>query len=171
MNEDEAFLVQAQSDFAVFELLLDQEREKVPECHPLHLLQMSAEKLAKAFLIARQQQYPKSHAAFSSIMQLLRRGDIARRLGWSSFRSYREFIRRTHPLLTRIERLHPSLSTGPNVEYPWLSRDGTGVPVWVAPARHPFGLAALLRRPGEGQAFVSFLRLLLERFSEVTRSS
>ena len=50
MTEHEAYLRQARSDFGVFQLLLEQDRDMVPACHPLHYLQMSTEKLAKAKL-------------------------------------------------------------------------------------------------------------------------
>jgi len=52
MTEQEAFLAQASSDYEVFQILLDLDRTVVPVCHPLHYLQMSTEKLAKAAKLA-----------------------------------------------------------------------------------------------------------------------
>lgn len=68
MTEQEAFLAQASSDYEVFRILLDFDRADVPACHPLHYLQMSTEKLAKAAMLALGQPLEKlSHVAFSHI--------------------------------------------------------------------------------------------------------
>lgn len=48
MTQDQAFLRQARSDFAVYRQL---PALRVPRCHELHYLQMAAEKLAKAAVL------------------------------------------------------------------------------------------------------------------------
>jgi hypothetical protein len=50
MTEYEALHRQAESDLALFQLLSDEARDGVPECHPLHSLQMATEKITKAAL-------------------------------------------------------------------------------------------------------------------------
>jgi hypothetical protein len=47
MSWRDAFFVQAWSDYAVFEIMDD---NNYPRCHVLHYLQMTTEKLAKGYL-------------------------------------------------------------------------------------------------------------------------
>lgn len=44
-----AFLRQASSDLAVYDLLERQPQQEFPRCHSLHYLQMACEKVAKAY--------------------------------------------------------------------------------------------------------------------------
>ncbi|MCC2669544.1 MAG: hypothetical protein K0Q72_2015 [Armatimonadetes bacterium] len=180
MEKHEAFLKQARSDFAVFELLQSEDRTDVPECHPLHYLQMATEKLAKsAFIAAGDTTGDRySHVAFSHVPDHLARLDVAVALGWTDFRSYQAFLRRARPLFRQIDELNPSVGTsaadgappeGANVEYPWRQRNQAGELVWSAPVDHDFGLlAALLRKP-DGVALLTFVRTLLERFDAIFR--
>jgi hypothetical protein len=178
MEEREAFQRQARSDFQVFELLHRQHLGEVSECHALHYLQMATEKLAKAAFIALdvrpEDRY--SHVAFSLIPQHLSRRDVAHALGWTDFRRYQAFLRWARPLFREIDELNPGVGPqqpgggpqeGPNVEYPWRSRDAAGELVWEAPADHDFGLLARLRRDANGLALLHFVRTLLERFDSV----
>ncbi len=118
MTKSEAFLAQAKSDFQVFELLLQQNRERVPACHPGHYLQMSMEKLAKAALQRAGDDPSYTHEAFSSLRQHLKRRDIARTLGYPNFSTFRDFLDRNAGLFHRIEALHPDVpknTGGPKV--------------------------------------------------------
>lgn len=180
MKEHDAFLKQAQSDFVVFEFLRSLDRTLVPECHPLHYLQMSTEKLAKATFIAMGQSVGDrySHIAFSHIPQHLARRDVASALGWDNFRRYQEFLRRTKPLFREIDELNPSVGAqlpdgsppeGSNVEYPWRQRNAEGALVWSAPVDHDFGLLVRLRHHSDGVMLLDFVRTLLERFEVVFR--
>jgi len=96
MREHEAFLKQARGDYQVFKHLLAEDRERIPSCHPLHYLQMSAEKLAKAIkLAAGDQAFDRySHVAFSHLPTLLGRRDLAGKIGIGNFRKFQSFLRR-----------------------------------------------------------------------------
>ena len=177
MTRAEAYLDQATSDFGVFRLLTDQSRQQVPECHPLHYLQMATEKLAKAAYLALEMEdfdfY--SHVAFSTLRHHLSRRDIARSLGYKDFRTYQAFLRRTAPLHRRVDELHPGVGPqradggareGPNVEYPWRGRRADESMDWQVPAEHDFGLLRTLR-DGDGHQMLLFVQRLLDRFHAV----
>lgn len=175
-----AYLRQARSDFAVFRLLIGQDRSLVHECHPLHYLQMATEKLAKAAMLRLGVEgFDRfSHVAFSQLPYQLRRRDVAATMGWANFDAYRTFLRKSAPLFREIDELNPAVDTqgaagapreGPNVEYPWQSRDAAGSLHWTAPANHRFDLADRLRRSGEAATVLHFVHALMERFDEVFR--
>ena len=175
----EAYLLQARSDFAVFELLVRQGRADVPECYALHYLQMATEKLAKAaFLALRVPGLRRfDHVAFSLVPLHLRRRDVARGLGWSDFRVYQTFVTRTRPVFRETDELAPAVgprldgggpAEGPNVEYPWpVARNEETC--WVVPAEHGFGLLDRLRRSGDAAQVLGFIRRLMERFEGIFR--
>jgi hypothetical protein len=177
MNEHEAYLRQARSDFQIVELLLAEDRAAVPGCHPLHYLQMATEKLAKAILIVSNvvgfDRY--SHVAFSELPTFLSRRDFAARLGWKKFDQYQAFLRRSAPVFREIDELNPSVGPrvlgggakeGANAEYPWRARDRSGNVQWYAPSDHPFWLVREFRS-GIVNAVLQFVASLLERFEGV----
>jgi hypothetical protein len=173
MTEQEAFLKQAASDYAVFRMLLDLDRDIVPACHPLHYLQMATEKLAKAAMIALGQPIERlTHIAFSQIPYALARTDIANRLGWKNGKAFRQFLKKSSPIFRKIDELNPSVGAQraasmarqqPNVEYPWLVRDAAGDLSWQAPVVHEWPLIEQLRS-GQGAQVLRFVEILLGRF-------
>lgn len=99
-----AFLRQARSDFAAFDHLVRQPRLAIPQCHPLHYLQMAAEKLAKAVLdAAGALNDPYSHVAFSQMPYRLARADVARAIGFRNMRAYRRFLKRTTGIFREVD--------------------------------------------------------------------
>ncbi len=76
-----AFLEQARSDWQMWQHIHSQ---KLPGCHELHYLQMTCEKLGKAFLIAGRslspQQAKASHVAFKRFLQVAARNPALQRL-------------------------------------------------------------------------------------------
>ena len=150
VSRREAFLRQARSDFALFNHLRDQDQATMPACHPLHYLQMAAEKLAKAIFDALGVSIdPWSHVAFSNLPYHLARADIARAIGFRDSRSFRTFLRRCAPIFRAIDELSPAVGAsrtgggprqGPNVEYPWESRGSDSHPTWLVPAENEFKL-------------------------------
>ncbi len=170
MTKSEAFLAQAVSDFRVFELLLQQDRDQVPACHPGHYLQMSMEKLAKAALQRARDDPGYTHEAFSLLRHHLKRRDVARALGYPNFSTFREFLDRSARLFHEIEALHPDVpknSGGPNVEYPWEARDSRLAQVWQTPAAQEFSILIELQSSGDGTQLIDMIRRLLERFDAV----
>ena len=62
------FLVQARSDYRVFELLWNDWKEsRLPPCHALHYLQMATEKFAKA-KAWKHGSVSKTHVAFKGFL-------------------------------------------------------------------------------------------------------
>jgi hypothetical protein len=178
MTEAEAYRRQAQSDFRVYELLAGEKRADVPECHALHYLQMATEKIAKAAFLALQVEgFDKySHVAFSELRRHLKRRDLAPKLAFRSFRSYRAFLKRAGSLFRRIDELSPAVGPqqpgggpkeGPNSEYPWRARDDAGQVVWHVPAEHSFGLLAELEQTTRGAQVIDFVHTLIARFDGV----
>ena len=177
MTEHEAYLRQARSDFAVFQLLLEQDRDIVPACHSLHYLQMATEKLAKAVAIVSEVRgFDKySHVAFSLLQNLLCRADVARKLGWGDFKAYQSFLKNSTPVFRAVDELSPSVGLGlpgggskegPNSQYPWRARDSHGTFVWCVPAEHSFRLTEQLRS-GNAAQVIQFVNNLLDRFESI----
>jgi hypothetical protein len=177
VTEHDALLRQARSDFAIFEFLRIQDRDVVPMCHPLHYLQMATEKLAKALFIAINLELDRfSHVAFSHIPFQLARADVAKKLGFRSFKAYRAFLVRAAPLFRAVDELNPSVGLqvagggpkdGPNVEYPWAGRMAGGVESWIVPAEYRFDLFQRLQRPGDAAQMLIFIGSLLDRFDAI----
>jgi hypothetical protein len=173
MNKADAYLRQARSDFRLFEYLWGPSDASFPPCHALQHLQMATEKLSKSALqtLGRDVK-PKSHAAFREMFQILRRPDVARRLGYTeNAEDFRRFIARRQDWFKQIEQLSPSIGTdiaptdGENVEYPWESRNNAGDLIWNVPAEFQFDVASELRSR-DGQQFVRLIRTLLDRLPE-----
>ena len=141
----EAYLEQARSDWQVWELIRQHE---LPNCHALHYLQMTCEKLGKAFLIAggtiSPQKAKASHHAFKSFLQVASRNPTLRNLFKMRSVQLQAHIRQLLPLAESIERLAPALSQdGPNVEYPWESPDRR----IHTPVKYTFPALRELQRP------------------------
>lgn len=176
MTERDAFLAQAISDYRTFRLLLRFSRAEVPECHPLHYLQMSAEKVAKAAMIALGRKGEGlTHVAFSKLPTIIARSDVARRLGYRNGKSFRQFLKKAAPIFREIDELSPAIGTRsaalassqqPNVEYPWQARDRDQKMVWYAPATSHWSLIRRLES-GEGAEVLRFIETLIRRFNVI----
>ena len=183
MRKHEAFLRQAQSDFAVHELLLAQPSEHAPRCHALHYLQMATEKLAKAFLDRVGRPYRKrDHEVFCRMVsELAKRPDIVNALGYSDYKETHAFLMRALPLFRQVEMLCPKVAgdaakqrgsspdQAENVEYPWWQTSPqTGQPDWIAPADYTFAvLHTISQRTGDGASLVRLVKNLLDRFDHI----
>jgi len=175
-SQADAFLIQARSDFRVFELLWAQDLNTYPECHALQHLQMATEKMSKAMLLTLDPERElMSHVAFREVVPILNRPDIARRLGYNQNpKAFRDLIDRRRSWFRSIEQLSPSVGTnphgggseGPNVEYPWQARDINTRIVWYAPAEYDFDVSKDMRSR-DGQHFLLVIRQLLERLPEI----
>lgn len=77
----EAYLEQARTDWQMWQVIRNQ---KLPDCHALHYLQMTCEKLGKAFLITGRSITPgqaqNSHIAFKRFLQVASRNPALQRL-------------------------------------------------------------------------------------------
>jgi hypothetical protein len=157
----DAYLEQARSDWQVWDLIRQHE---LPSCHALHYLQMTCEKLGKAFLITggalSPEQAKNSHAAFKRFLQVASRNPALQRLLEMNSSQFRAHIKKMLPLAEAVERLAPALAQeGPNVEYPWQSPDRK----IHAPARHDFPVLRHLLEPS-GLNLIKIVDLVLQRF-------
>ena len=144
------FLVQARSDFAVFELL--QKQSDLPACHALHYLQMATEMLGKA-RSWRHGRPATTHRAFVGFLRsLFTNRQAQKQLGFEGQNAnWVHTIRKSVPLAERIEDLAPALSPdAPNPEYPWPRADPQ-----AAPAEYTFGVWQELQKTAAGRKFLS----------------
>lgn len=129
-----AYLKQAQSDFASYEIL---RFEGQSASQWLHCLQMFMEKTGKAYLATSGSslaQLRKSHMAFGKFIRALERNTRILRYWGYSKHQLRQHLKRLLPVIDSIERLAPALSTGKNAEYPWELPDGN----ILIPCTYPF---------------------------------
>src|SRR5437588_1428320 len=98
------FLVQARTDFKVFELF--RKESGLPACHALHYLQMATELLGKA-LAWKHGAPSKTHRAFVSFLRtLITNRQAQNRLGYErQNESWKYLIRKSIPLAESIENL------------------------------------------------------------------
>ncbi len=166
MKKFEAYLAQAKSDLGVFDVLL---QSQVEDCHIVHYLQMSTEKLAKAVICRQLGSNKKSHIAFSKLFKMLDNQLYAECLGYEGkFDSYRCAIRKFETLALGIERSCPAVASRsedmPNAEYPWLLPNKVK---WQAPCFSRFQLADDIRGHTHARQMLHFLRKLADRFHEI----
>jgi hypothetical protein len=151
------FLVQARTDFVVFELF--HSHAELPPCHALHYLQMATEMLGKAH-VWRQDPPSNSHRAFVGFLRSPSSNRRAQRqLGFEGHNeNWRHLIRKSIPLAEQIEDLAPALSPdGPNPEYPWPRHAPQ-----AAPAEHEFDIWQVLQNTTQGRRFLFLLSRLFD---------
>ena len=144
------FLVQARTDFAVFEVLHG--RRGLPACHALHYLQMATELLGKAHAWKHGRPANTHRALVGFLRSLDTNRKAQKQLGFEGRNeNWRHLIRKSVPLVERIEDLAPALTPdGPNPEYPW-PRDAPQ----VAPVEHSFEIWQELQKTAAGRQFLS----------------
>lgn len=157
----EAYLEQARADWRMLQLIREYE---APDCHALHYLQMTCEKLGKAFLITggtiSPHQAKSSHVAFKRFLQVASRNHVLRNLLKMTSSQFKAHVNQLLPIAETIERLTPALAhDGPNVEYPWESPNRQ---IHI-PATHTFLVAHELRRP-PGVNLLKIIDLILQQF-------
>jgi hypothetical protein len=158
---------QAKSDRAVFVLLRG---AGVRECHVLHYLQMSAEKISKAYLWRSGTEPPRSHVGLMPFLQAL----ISRSLGRKEQQRIAEifdfgrpqemaaWVRQVSPLAHQLQNITPDLAQdGPNTEYPWPPANPTD-----CPALYSFDLWARLRDHVQGRGLLKFIERAIQRFEQ-----
>lgn len=148
------FLVQARSDFAVFELLRRQPESEVPHFHALHYLQMATELLGKAHAWKHGPRKKTHRAVVSFLRSLSTNRSAQKHLGFEGQnQNWEHLIRKSIPLAERVEDLAPDLAgDGPNPEYPWPS----GAPQ-ATPAEHSFEIWQELQETAAGRQFLNFV--------------
>jgi hypothetical protein len=102
----------------------------LPVCHELHYLQMSTEKLSKAYY---QRELGTGHAAFRSLLRDLPGNPKALDpLGFSTTADLTRWAGSVKPIVDAVEDLAPAIADReglPNPEYPWPKANPTTAPV------------------------------------------
>ncbi len=160
MDWDAAFLEQSRADRRVLSVL---EKANVEDCHYLHYLQMTTEKLAKA-IDARSQggreQPKRSHKALVRQLRLLARNPALQDLLGVPGKSVKGIIDGVLPLAGEVESLSPDLAQGgPNPEYPWQAPHATV----VYPAKYAFTLIGELKSR-KGKTLIWILDMMRDNF-------
>ncbi len=156
---------QAKSDFSVFVLL---SKQPVSPCHLLHYLQMSTEKLLKAYLWSSGSSSPKSHKGIVSLLRLWnsihkekKQQRIAKVFSSLKYNKFQNRIRWIMPIAHGLENLAPTLADkGPNTEYPWPHESPTHAPV-----NHDFAEWKMLETPC-GRDLLRVIRIGIEKLPE-----
>lgn len=153
MNWASAFARQAESDLAVREYLL--RNAALPQCHQLHYLQMSLEKLCKAHILAGGGSIRNVHGYISRNIPLMVK-EMFRRTRGAKDAWVIDAVRR---LADRIETLAPAVERGgsipANCEYPW---EGPGGAI-ASPLDHDFGMDLLNEQAGRVMLKAARVRL------------
>jgi hypothetical protein len=122
----QAYLEQAKADYRTYEII--RQAPGQPSSQWLHLLQMTLEKTAKAYLAAAHTDFDKlreSHRVFRRFVQMLPRNETVRTALGMSAETLREHIRNLATLIDAIEQLVPGKGNeGPTAEYPWRNPRG-----------------------------------------------
>jgi hypothetical protein len=155
---------QARSDHDAFLLL---KSASIAECHLLHYLQMTTEKIAKAYLWRSGSPPPKSHAGFVQFLRFLGhirqndRGRIANLFTFKRFSDFQHWIHAVLPIAYQLERITPDLANdGPNPEYPWPHAQPQDAPV-----NHQFAVWGMLKS-AQGRDLIRVIRLAVDRFPQ-----
>jgi hypothetical protein len=153
----EAFITQARSDWDVYQELKDNHSQ----CHELHYLQMTTEKLSKAALAVTAKPQ-KSHQVFIKFLRLTYQNPNIRNKLTDNPRQYRSIINEILHIAKKIEELAPAHEgIASNSEYPWEQPDGTV----ATPSKHQFPVWNDLQS-SSGKKLIRLIQELLERFDE-----
>lgn len=154
---------QASSDHKIYRMLRAANTES---CHQLHYLQMTMEKLAKAYLWRTGKASRVSHVSVDIFLRSLMdrsRADlesIAAALNFKSSDHLETSVRSMRPMARQIELLAPSLAAdGPNAEYPWPHHR----PVHT-PESFDFPIWRDLTETGRGRAMLAFVEAAVVAF-------
>ncbi len=152
-RRQEVFLRQARSDHEIFLFLEGRE-----SCHRLHYLQMSTEKLAKAFFWGTKTPPDlQSHSVLSRFLRAIAsRSDVRQALGYTRKVVFESALWELQPLAEELEQMAPALANGPNPEYPWPRENPT-----TAPVDYAFPLWRQLEKTSRGKKFLKLLKQLL----------
>ena len=154
---------QTQSDWSVFVHL---RRAGVNTCHLLHYLQMTTEKLGKAYLWRSGRVPSKNHTGFVRFLKALldRRpaelDHIAKVLGFNRAADLETWVGGVQTLAYALQNMAPAeANNGPNPEYPWPHEAPT-----TAPCDHEFALWSDLVNTGRGRKLTKFIEVAVSQF-------
>ncbi len=156
---------QALSDFSLYTRL---RKLGVEQCHLLHYLQMTTEKLGKAYFWRTKKTPPKVHTGFVRYLKALlvrnprELSHIAKLFGFGRPEDLDRWVTSIHALAYQLQNIAPAeASDGPNPEYPWPHAN----PVHC-PAGYLFPLWTQLADTGEGRKLLEFIGTALRCFPD-----
>lgn len=163
----EGYAEQANSDFRMYKRLQGGE-PGVEFCHILHYLQMSCEKIAKAYRFLDPtvplEQLTNDHVAFSKFIECFLRSNAVQQRFKGKPRLIKNVLKYAHYAARDIEKLAPAIdreATPCNVEYPW--EDGT----LMVPCQYQFpNLTRIDSKTIEGAKFLKVISTAFGIFSE-----
>ena len=165
MNQaQELWWKQAQPDF---ELFVHLRRTGFHECHSLHFLQMTTEKLSKAYFWRSGLAPPKVHTGFVRFLKALldREVDldrIATFLGFKRRDNLDRWVRNIQEVAYSVQNLSlAEARNGPNPEYPWSHERPTHCPV-----DHRFELWNQLTETGQGRKLIEVIGRAVAQFDQ-----
>ncbi len=163
-NAQKVWWQQAQSDHSLFIKL---RRIGAHECHLLHYLQMTTEKLSKAYLWRSGKVPPKTHTGFVRFLKALldrRSADlerIAKSLGFGRGVDLENWVSSVQLLAYALQNIAPAeAQDGPNPEYPWPHESPAN-----CPASHNFALWKQLLNTGHGRKLMDFIGRAITNFA------
>src|SRR6266852_9840466 len=124
MNWQEAFRVQASSDWKVYKNLNSNSFE---DCHQLHYLLMASEKLAKAHLSNPTNPAQKSHTSLREFVHICGSIPNLRKYINSNYNAnqIRQYISTLKIICEKLLSVIPKGTKDINVEYPWEEGSGS----------------------------------------------
>jgi hypothetical protein len=147
---------QACSDHGIWTLLRSQ---GASPCHQLHYLQMTSEKIGKAYFWGSGHPPPKNHAGFVKFLRALTT-DRSSNLSFRRIEDLQSWLKIALPLAYELERLAPQLAgDGPNPEYPWPH-----VNPKFAPATFDFRVWTELNNSGHGHRLLKVVGIAVRDF-------
>ena len=156
---------QARSDYAIFVLL---RRSGTHECHLLHYLQMSTEKISKAYLWRSGNAPPKAHTGFLRFLKALASAQYAdsrrvcRVFGFGRAKDLEQWVASVQQLVRSLQDIAPAeAGNGPNPEYPWPHEAPTD-----CPAEFSFEMWKDLTGSGQGRKLMEFIGQAITRFDQ-----
>jgi hypothetical protein len=156
---------QAKSDYDLFIRL---RRMGVEQCHLLHYLQMTTEKLSKAYFWRTKKTPPKIHTGFVRFLKALlvrnprEISHIAKLFGFTRPDDMDRWVSRIHTLAYQLQNTAPAeAGDGPNPEYPWPHDSPKH-----CPAGYEFPLWRQLADTGEGRKLMDFIGTAVRFFPE-----
>jgi len=154
----DAYAQQSASDFEVYEILAGE--PSIPTCHRMHYLQMTCEKIAKAYMFrdtkASGTRLVTSHAVFSKFMGNYIASPAVKAQYQGREAQLRSVGTALRALAREVEKLAPAVdseNSPSNAEYPWES-DGKV----IIPCLYAYPNLSLLRTPSG----FYFLKLIKE---------
>ncbi|HEX7183963.1 MAG TPA: hypothetical protein VF756_19185 [Thermoanaerobaculia bacterium] len=158
-----AFAAQSQSDWQVYNLLAGE--PWLPPCHELHYLQMSCEKIAKAYrcrdTAADLEELLKRHIGFAKFIGSFLSSPMIKEAYRGRSAQLQKISKLSRALAREIEKLAPAVDRAgspENAEYPWESGDDV-----VSPCQYSYPRLSLLTSAG-GRTLLKLVARAIQDF-------